>query len=73
VSDLRGFSEFRESGLLWLVNREVFHPRGYALAFQVEDDGSVSGWSLLGDGSECWTFSPEADDEGFERVREFFA
>lgn len=49
---VRSFAEFRDSGLLWLVNRVVFHPRGYALAFHFDDEGVVTGWSLLGNGSE---------------------
>lgn len=50
--------DLRESGLLWLVNRAVFHPRGFALA--VETDGSLS---LLGDGSEPWKFELPSDHE----------
>lgn len=53
----RPFSEFRDEGLLWLVNTAVFHPRGYALSFEVDDDGTVTGWQLLGDGTEAWQFS----------------
>lgn len=72
LSEVRGFDEFREAGLLWLVNRVVFHPRGYALAFHV-DDGAVVGWTLIGDGTEVWAFGADADDECFAKVREFFA
>lgn len=53
----RPFSEFRTEGLLWLINTSVFHPRGYALAFHYDDEGNVTGWSLLGDGTEPWVFS----------------
>lgn len=73
------FDEFREHGLLWLVNRVVFHPRGYALAFHFEDDGTVSGWSMLGDGTEPWRFADDPDsdqpteDELFARVAAFLA
>lgn len=41
-----------DDGLLWLVNRCVFHPRGYALAFFPESGT----WMLLGDGSEPWSY-----------------
>ncbi|MGE0342533.1 MAG: hypothetical protein AB7O86_05655 [Porticoccaceae bacterium] len=54
--DIRPMSEFRDEGLLWLVNASVFHPRGYALAFHLDDDGVVVGWTLEGDGSEPWVF-----------------
>jgi hypothetical protein len=55
-----------DSGLLWLINRSVFHPRGYALA--VSEDG----WDLLGDGTDPWHFElPEGmEDELFQKVKE---
>lgn len=60
--------------LLWLVNRVVFHPRGFALAFHYEDDATEpSGWSLLGDGSEVWTFTEADDDASFANVESFLA
>jgi hypothetical protein len=64
----------REHGLLWLINRTVFHPRGYALSLHASDrDGrDVVGWSMQGDGSEPWTFTSEVDDEQFQRVARFF-
>jgi hypothetical protein len=55
----RPFAELRDSGLLWLLNRVVFHPRGYALALHFEgaapELGECTGWSLMGDGSEPWS------------------
>lgn len=69
----QGFAEFREAGLLWLVNKVVFHPRGFALAFDVADDGAVTGWKMLGDGREVWSFTEADDDEGFAAVRSFLA
>lgn len=59
----RPFADLRDSGLLWLINRVVFHPRGYALALHFEDTpdrnlaegGEVTGWSILGDGTEPWS------------------
>ena len=66
MSDPRPFKEFRDSGLLWLMNTTALHPRGFALAFHWADgaDSEVDepiGWSLVGDGSELWTFG---DAEG---------
>ncbi|MDX3629035.1 hypothetical protein PV728_01660 [Streptomyces europaeiscabiei] len=58
----RPISELRASGLLWLINRTVFHPRGIALALVYGEAGEVTGWQLIGDGSEPMWFSP--DDEG---------
>ncbi|MGJ3228907.1 hypothetical protein ACQEUV_26660 [Micromonospora aurantiaca (nom. illeg.)] len=56
----RPFAELRESGLLWLINRVVFHPRGFALALTV-CEGEAVGWTLLGDGSEVWKFDGDED------------
>jgi hypothetical protein len=53
----RPLGELRSSGLLWLINTVVFHPRGFALALHVDDSGAVTGWSLQGDGTEAWTFA----------------
>lgn len=67
----RPIGELRDEGLLWLINRVVFHPRGFALAFDVEVDGTVTGWTMQGTGVECWTFSVPSDDDGFERAEAF--
>lgn len=57
---VKGWDELRTSGLLWLINRTVFHPRGWALAL-VSRDGEIVGWQLLGDGGEIWTFGDSED------------
>lgn len=57
----RPFEDLSATGLLWLINRVVFHPRGYALAITVTD-GKATGWSLLGDGSEPWQFGDDEND-----------
>ena len=41
-----------ESGVPWAINRYVYHPRGFALAFHFDESKKLVGWSLLGDGSE---------------------
>jgi hypothetical protein len=66
------FSAMSEYGLLWLINRVVFHPRGYALAFWRGDDGEISGWSIIGDGQEVWTFKADDDDEEFDKAARTF-
>lgn len=55
MSEVRPLEDLSTSGLLWLINRTVFHPRGYALAVHY-DDGKATGWELLGDGSEPWSY-----------------
>jgi len=61
----RPFSELSSAGLLWLINRVVFHPRGFMLAFHVNEVGEAIGWSLQGDGSEVVYFTPEIEDQLF--------
>ena len=51
--------DLQQDGLLWLINRCVFHPRGYALAYE-SDTGN---FYLLGDGKEPWVFSTDGSDE----------
>lgn len=53
--------DLRDDGLLWLINRVVFHPRGFGLAMVIDDAGSCLGWQLQGDGTEPWSFP--VDDE----------
>lgn len=57
MTDQQREVDWRADGLLWLVNRTVFHPRGYALGLDVEKGR----WFLLGDGSEPWNF-PDGDE-----------
>lgn len=65
------WAEFRTRGLLWLVNAAVFHPRGFALAFEYPpgttdpDHTEPVGWQILGDGKEPWYFDPTARPDGY--------
>jgi len=68
-SNERPFNEIRDTGLLWLINRTVFHPRGYALFLHYEDrenplapGGVATGWGLMGDGSEPWKFGDPPEE-----------
>lgn len=45
-----------DDGLIWLINRCLFHRVGYALG--IAEDGSAI---LLGDGTEEWRFDPDDD------------
>lgn len=70
------FHELRTSGLLWLFNTAVLHPRGFAVGFVYPDDatayqitaGAVEpiGWQLFGDGTEPWRF--DIDDATLDRL-----
>lgn len=67
------FADLRTTGLLWLINTTVFHPRGYALALHFDDEGAAIGWSLMGDGSEPWQFATDGWPEGEGPERAFLA
>jgi hypothetical protein len=64
------WENFRSTGLLWLVNRAVFHPRGFALAMHFDDAGHCTGWSVLGDGHEPWRYEMDAEENGCFRAAE---
>lgn len=56
----------RETGLLWLINRAVLHPRGFALALHYDGQGRdrrVVGFTLEGDGREPWAMDRATIDE----------
>lgn len=65
----RTFAELRKTGLLWLINTSLLHPRGFAMAVVLNDQGDVTGWKLLGDGTEPWIFNAECDEQ-FAAVEE---
>lgn len=63
-----------DDGLLWLINRTVFHPRGYALAVGLDDDGKISGFELWGNGDEPWQFGADIEENSrFTAVEKVFA
>jgi hypothetical protein len=74
-ADSRPLIELSSSGVLWLVNRVVFHPRGFALALDVTrpETGEVLGWAIQGDGSGPWSFTDDRDDVNFARVEALLA
>lgn len=75
----RPIAELRDVGFLWLINRVVFHPRGYALALHFSESDTnrrnCTGWSLLGDGTEPWSMAdpPQPWPEGYVGEDELFA
>lgn len=66
---MRSLTELRTSGLLWLFNTSVMHPRGFAIALVLDHAGEAIGWQLLGDGSEPWTFLDGECNDAFAAVR----
>ncbi|MDB5069616.1 MAG: putative phage protein [Candidatus Eremiobacteraeota bacterium] len=69
----RPFEDLSLTGLLWLFNRAVLHPRGFTLVVITGDDGRAIGWQITGDGTQPFVFDPETDDEKFRAVEAFFA
>jgi hypothetical protein len=68
VPDFRPLLELSESGLLWLINRSVFHPRGLALALYQEGE-EARGWKLLAAAEgEPFSFPEGVDNDGFRRA-----
>ncbi len=63
------FSDLSATGILWLINLLVFHPRGLALAIVHDQDGAAIGWKLLGDGS-VWNYEGN-EDAKFDAVQAF--
>lgn len=53
------FADFRAKGLLWLVNKALFHPRGFAM--DIDDDSNTCG--IQGDGNEPWSMWSTEDHE----------
>lgn len=73
MSDQRPLGELTSSGLLWLINTTVFHPRGYAMQLHLDAHGDATGWSLIGDGKEPFMFAQGEDrqiDDAFRRATE---
>jgi hypothetical protein len=60
-------ADMTEDGLLWAINKVLFHPRGFALAY----DPDIRGFQLLGDGSEAWQFEADTDDAKFKQFEAF--
>ena len=77
------FHGIKSKGVLWAMNRYIFHPRGFALALIYPDDASLSdiengycqptGWEMLGDGTEIWSFSQDCDEDGFKKFKGFLS
>ncbi len=62
--DIQPLEALRSSGVLWAVNRAL-HPRGFALALALDDDGKVTGWTLVGNGTAPMAFDARDDADGF--------
>lgn len=66
------FDELRHSGILWLINTSIFHPRGMALALHYDDDGNCTGWVLYKN-KEASVFLDADANESFDNFNNFLA
>jgi len=55
-----------DSGLLWLINRQVFHPRGFALSY----DPETGAFYLNGNGVDVWSYAEDVDENAKLRCSE---
>lgn len=69
---VRTFDELRSSGILWLINRVVFHPRGFAVALVLDKDKAV-GWGLFSTANPPFVYSNEDDDALFRAAEKTLA
>jgi hypothetical protein len=61
------FEQMSAFGILWAINRYLFHPMGYALGL----DPKSGAFTMYGDGTEPISFSAEVDADKFEAFRRF--
>lgn len=59
-----GFEQLSPLGVLWIINRVIFHPRGYALAIVFDDDKKEPiGWRIQGRGGGVWSFDIDENEK----------
>lgn len=67
------FEQLRDTGLLWLINTTVFHPRGYAMSIDLDPEtGAARGFQIIGDGKNRWTYHESLTaelDAKFQTIR----
>lgn len=61
--------DLQADGILWAINRTVFHPRGFALGLVIGDAGQPIALDLLGDGLEPWHYACDAEAMGDQAAR----
>lgn len=58
-------NDLRDTGLLWLINATVFHPRGFAIGVNGDH------WTIVGDGTDVFTFTDERATARFADAERF--
>lgn len=62
-------ADLHDDGILWMLNRTVFHPRGFAAGF----DPVTGNFQIFGDGTESWNYAESMEQAENERFRAFEA
>lgn len=62
------WEEFRNSGLLWLINTTL-HLFGWAIVVELEEDGSIS--NAYPARVNFRGFDEKSNDEGYQKVSEY--
>ena len=65
------FDSLGDSGMLWLINATVFHPRGLALTVHFDINGKATSWGLTGEGDEPFVVSNALAVERFKLAKAF--
>jgi len=64
----KGWKEFKETGLLWWINRSL-HLFGWAIVFEEADDGTVI--TVYPARVKFRGFSEDVEEKGFENVTDY--
>lgn len=71
------FNGLRDTGILWAINRVLFHPRGFALALayapeDLDDTGEPVGWNLYSaESGQVYEFENGTEDSNFKKFEAF--
>lgn len=68
MTDKKSWKEFRECGLLWWINM-ILHTFGWAIVFNIEDDGTVS--DVYPARVKFRGFGEKNNTEGYIKVSEY--
>lgn len=64
----KSWDEFRDSGFLWWINM-ILHTFGWAICFEVEDDGSIS--DVYPARVKFRGFSEEVNEKGYINISKY--
>ncbi len=69
---MKNLTDFRNAGLVWAINKSLFHPYGFSMEVKFNDKtGEIVGWDITGDGSKPFFYSQEIEKAGFAKFSKF--